>query len=362
MRNEFNRLFDKISSDMSDKELLEAALRKAENMESKKKTGIRKPIILACAAVGIVLCGATAAATALVDFDQIFGRTIVAESEELGYELIGDAHDVVITCSDNNYSAVLKGVTGTADSCLASVEVSRKDGEIIGRELRYNSSSWSYISSDGEVCTGGCSRQGTVVDSRVFCESVDMGKLSESSLLNESLSGKRIKLEYKGFYNDRIETPIDVTIEFTYLPSEKSMEQIELSNLEMPCEILYSIRANIENPTLPTGKDIPLNTVITGIDLRPQKGTLTGNILLEGFSFEDYSINTFMCNNNVVLVKNDGTEIPVFLGGYHIENDGDKLSFTMNIEYRNFDEQAGIAVDLTEIEAIDFNGTVYSLG
>ncbi len=361
MRKEFNRLFDKISSDMSDKELLEAALRKAENMESKKKTGIRKPIILACAAVGIVLCGVTAAATGLLGFNQIFGRTIVAESEELGYELIGDAHDVVITCSDNNYSAVLKGVTGTADSCLASIEIFRKDGGIIGDNLCYSSLDWSYISSDGEVVRG-CSRYGTVVDSRIFCESVDMGMLSEETSQGESLSGKRITLEYKGIYSDKIKNPIDVTIEFTYLPSEKSMEQIELNNLEIPCEILYSIRANIENPTLPTGRDIPLDTVITGIDLRTQKGMLTGNILLEDFSFEDYSINTFMCKNDVVLIKQDGTEVPVFLGGYHVESDGDKLSFTMNIEYRNFNEQAGIAVDLTEIEAIDFNGTVYSLG
>ena len=58
MNKYYNSLFDKITSDMSDRELLYKALRKAEDMENKTvKRSIKKPFIALCAAVGVLAAG-----------------------------------------------------------------------------------------------------------------------------------------------------------------------------------------------------------------------------------------------------------------------------------------------------------------
>lgn len=61
MKAEYNRLFDKITSDLSDRELLDMALRKAENMNNKtSKRSFKKPFIALCAAVGVLAAGTVA--------------------------------------------------------------------------------------------------------------------------------------------------------------------------------------------------------------------------------------------------------------------------------------------------------------
>lgn len=57
MRQEYNRLFDKITSERSDKELFEEAIRKAENMKQKKKLGKKAVIIPIAAAMTVIIGG-----------------------------------------------------------------------------------------------------------------------------------------------------------------------------------------------------------------------------------------------------------------------------------------------------------------
>ncbi len=372
MRKEYNRLFDKITSSMSDKELLEAALRKAENMKSEKKTiNIRKPIIIACAAVAVLACGVTAAAvTGLLDFDTLFGNRIVAENEQLGYELIGDAHDVVITCSDNNYNVALNGVTGNANTIIASVEVSRKDGGSMSELSRSHDISMpdfrdvklSYDNGAVDAKHLNLGYEGEITDKGSVIYTFEIGMQREDFVSDVGLTGKRIfvLLEDYGFTSDA--DGFDIQIEFTYIPSEKSLEQLVAADASVPCEILYNINPVIDGAAeLHTGRDIPLETVITAIDIRPNEGALSGSFELGEYSWEEYSINTFMCNNEVFLIKSDGTEIPVFLGGYNMHRDGDTVTFTMSLEYRLMSEATEHAIDISAVTAISINGAEYPL-
>ncbi len=372
MRREYNRLFDKITSSMSDKELLEAALRKAENMKSEKKTiNIRKPIVIACAAVAVLACGATAAAvTGLLDFDTLFGNRIVAENEQLGYELIGDAHDVVITCSDNNYNVALNGVTGNANTIIASVEISRKDGtpmDVLAASPDsglpdFRDVELSYDNGEADAKHLNLGYKGEFTDTGSVSYAFEIGMQREDFVSDYGLTGKRIfvLLEDYGFTSDV--DAFDIQIEFTYVPSEKSLEQLTAADVSAPCNIMYSINPIIDGAAeLPTGRDIPLETVITAIDIRPNEGALSGSFELGEYNWEEYSINTFMCNNVVFLIKSDGTEIPVFLGGYNMNRDGNTVTFAMSLEYRLMSEATEHAIDLSTVTALSINGTQYLL-
>ena len=358
---------------MSDKELLEAALRKAENMNNEtKKISMRKPIVIACAAAAVLACGVTAAAvTGLLDFDTLFGNRIVAESEQLGYELIGDAHDVLITCSDDNYNVSLNGVTGNANSIIASVEVSRKDGGSMMELARshdismpdYRDVKLTY-NNDGlepKPLQLGFTGEFTETGSVAYTMQISMQRDDFSS--EDGLSGKRISmwLDDFGYTPDR--DGFDIQIEFTYIPSEKSLEQLTAADVSAPCEILYNISAFSETETeLPTGRDIPLVTEITAIDIRPNEGMLHGSFsFVEGYNWEDYTISTFMCNNDVRLIRTDGTDVPVFLGGYNMERDGSIVTFSMDLEYRPMTDPTETAVDLSTVKSISINGTDYLL-
>ncbi len=372
MRREYNRLFDKISSSMSDKELLEAALRKAENMNNEtKKISIKKPIVIACAAAAVLACGVTAAAvTGLLDFDTLFGNKIVAESEQLGYELIGDAHDVVITCSDNNYNVVLNGVTGNANSILASVEVSRKDGGSMMELARSHDISMpdfrdvklSYDNGEADAKHLSLGYKGEIKDNGSVLYTFDIGMQRDDFVSDDGLTGKRISmlLDDYGFTPDS--DGFDIQIEFTYVPSEKSLEQLAAIDVSAQCDILYNINPVADGEDLLlTGRDIPLVTDITDIDIRPTEGVLSGGFDLGEYSWEEYIINTFMCSNDVKLVKSDGTEIPVFLGGYNMHCEDNYVTFTMSLEYRLMSEATEHAVDLSAVTALSINGTEYPL-
>ena len=366
MNKDYMKYYDSLTPESSNAEFLGRVLRKAENMEHQTTKSYKKPLIAVCAAIGILACGITAAAaTGLFSFDDIFGDRLIAESEQLGYELIGEAHDVIITCSDNNYSVTLNGVTGTANNILAGIEISRKDGTPISDLILADSNlvcptlddvSWSCDGMERRAM--GYSIGYTETGSVMF--TADMMMTFEDFSSEDVLTGKRIMMDFSQFGFETLEHPFDFSIEFTYLPTEKALEKLAAADLSELCEILYHISATGDG-LLPTGKDIPLETILTSIDIRPENGMLSGKIIPEGYTWDDYNINTFRTNNDISLIRADGTAIPVTLGGFQMNNDGEYYSFTMNIEYHEMDEVTNKAVDLATVEAINFNGTVYEL-
>ncbi|MBQ8841342.1 MAG: hypothetical protein IJZ65_01770, partial [Ruminiclostridium sp.] len=70
-------------------------------MENKKRKTMKKPLVAFCAVIAVLSLGVTAAAaTGIIDFNNIFGRIIRTEDEVLGNSLIGNAENVEWTTSD----------------------------------------------------------------------------------------------------------------------------------------------------------------------------------------------------------------------------------------------------------------------
>lgn len=89
MRQEYNKLFDKITSERSDNELLQGALRKAENMQQKKRLNKRAVIIPIAAAMTVIIGGI--GASAAFGFDYLINlfagnEALVSEIQESVFE------------------------------------------------------------------------------------------------------------------------------------------------------------------------------------------------------------------------------------------------------------------------------------
>lgn len=356
---------------MSDKELLEAALRKAENMNNEtKKISIKKPIAIACAAAAVLAAGTIGVGAALNwDFNSLFGTRIVAETEQLGYELLGNANDAVITCADDEYRLSLNGVTGTASSVLASIEISRKDGAPIMEYPRIGDIDMPVlINENGEVID----ISGDIGLSTGI-ESTDRGTMILTCTLTslnsndtaEILANRRIRMQFRDIFNSGA---IEFTAEFTYIPSEKAMESLSGYDLSAPCTILHTVypKVDMNQMTIDQVMGVAIedrvaevDATISSIAIRNDGGVISGKLHADEYSLEDHIYNTFMCDNDVKLIRKDGSEIPVSFGGHSISNnDGE---FKVNLCYS---ERAGMvetAVDISTIEAISINGTVYSL-
>ena len=370
MKAEYNRLFDKITSDLSDRELLDMALRKAENMEKTTKKSVRKPIIAACAAAAVLAAGTIGVGAALDwDFNSLFGTRIVAETEQLGQELLGEAQNAVVSCDSDIYDLRLNGVTGTASSVLASIEISRKDGAPITEYPRIGDIDTPVlINENGEtVDISGDIGMSTGI------ESTDRGTMILTCTLTslnsndtmEILADKRIRMQFKDIFNIGA---IEFTAEFTYIPSEKAMDSLSGYDLSAPCSILHTVypQGDMNQMTIdqvmgvaPEDRIAEVDATISSISIRSDGGVISGKLHADEYSLENHIYNTFMCDNDVKLIRKDGSEIPVSFGGHSISNnDGD---FKVDLCYS---ERAGMvekAVDISTIEAISINGTVYPL-
>ncbi len=130
MKNKVNEFFDSVAPVRSDDEIIADVLRKAENMKKEtRRFNIKKPVIAACAAVCILGAGVTAAAaTGLIDFDAIFSRHIAAENDLVAGKLLANVDSVVTQVSDDNYNAELKAVISDSGTVIGCIELSRKDG------------------------------------------------------------------------------------------------------------------------------------------------------------------------------------------------------------------------------------------
>ncbi|MBE6889684.1 MAG: hypothetical protein E7485_06685 [Ruminococcaceae bacterium] len=83
MRQEYNKLFDKITSERSDKELFEEAIRKAENMKHKSKFNKKAVIVPVAAAMTIAVGGVGVGAA--FGFDYL--TNLFADNEVLASEI-----------------------------------------------------------------------------------------------------------------------------------------------------------------------------------------------------------------------------------------------------------------------------------
>ncbi len=379
----------------ANEEIIRNVTERAEKMEKKKRISIKKPIIAVCAAVAAVAVGTTGAAAAgLINFNEIFGGTIKTQSNELGEKLIANVSDVKWTVSDDDYAVNLKGVTGTDDSLLAVIEIERADGQPVKdylKNLDFLHESGFLTLFESVKLNGGFNREGAGgCNSRIN----DDGNIEITfDRSQEGMSGTTFELNSIGFYptKEYHDTTLNVidpmkclglhgySSEFYLNEDEKAcLEEIKLLDLSWSLEFTYT-------PTEEGEKDILADDFEEAVKLCVQvskgdeagvyesfdmaveelKADSMGAVLKLSFvpagyePFWDYSFLPIMEKNEIKFINKDGTEISVTLGAWNSQAENDKCSIELMLGYS--DGENIIAADVSEITAIEINGTAIKL-
>lgn len=349
MKERYNRAFDNIAPEKSDSELYKAVLRKAENMkkENTRRLSIKKPVVAACAAVAVLGVGVTAAAaTGLIDFNELFGGRIGAYNENVNNEVLAEISNVVVNSSSDEYTLELNGVISTGEYLAGSCELVRTDGTPVvdymfnpDVEGRFDSNKWWTWLYD---------ENGNVVDSvpndsvehylgfvindegNISCnfhfQAADIISLAKSAEITFGANW----IEHEG------SQPCTMSIRFDYTPTEEALR----------------------SKTIVTdGKTVQLdNSKATVIDSRFD--CLSGSFTLE----YELANDDLDLGQTVALILSDGNEMPIELCSmttYHNELGVGRETF--NFVYSSELDGNITAFDIDDIEAVSINGTVFDL-
>ena len=403
MKQEYNRLFDKITPTGSDEEFTLKVLRKAEKMEQNKKTvKFRRPAIALCAAVAAISVGtATAAATGIIDFDRIFGGVITAENEELANVIMGRADNVTTYVSDSNYEIRLNGVTGNDNVIIANLELYRTDGTPIADSFIN-----PYNEDYGFVALDNC-KADMAMELENWIGNLNLYSINESGNLeidvevssDLDISEKRITLNGKDLYpiepyfelleannismwtidelkwiNSSVEEvtldtssvaylQLDWSVGFDYYPSEEALNSIEKSSFTADEKLMlgYSIGEYIDE-----GKFADIESELVSVKLNSTNGTLLIRTDLKDYTDpETNRIPDILIGdegNPIRLIRSDGSEVEAFACGAWVHSD-ETLQLDLVYIRRGTESwyESKMAIDLSDIEAISINGYVYEL-
>lgn len=421
MKQEYNKLFSKITPIGSDDEFLTKVLGKAETMERKKnKISVKRTLIAVCATLAALSLGVvTAAAAGIIDFNTLFGRSIKVETEELGDALIGSAENVVLSVTDG-YEIKLNGITGDKESILANLEISRTDGTAITEHFlnSYNKDDKiSIVSVESVDFSQALSRY---LGGSGHCNINESGNLEIDYELHSrvDIEGQRIKIEGSTLYNDdiilekiraehicrfhtgiekgeaifvfsnytddysevedvdldisdAIYLPIHWSVEFDYVPSEKSVEVINRSYFTVEDDIMLVTDVK-EN-----GEYIEREFEILNIRLKSTEGELelAGEMNADYYLENNHNPMAILGEPNPIkIINDDGSTINAFLmsAGSNGQGHADGRSYS---EYKfayitgDFETHlknetlfdSCIAIDLSKVKAISINGHEYEL-
>ncbi len=411
-RKMFHNSFSDLSPVKSNNELLKSVLERTENMEKRKKFGIKKGVIAVCAAVAAVSLGTIgAAAVGLIDFNEIFGDRIRADNAELGEKLIGNAENVRWTVSDGDYVVNLKGVTGTNERVMAVVEIARADGtptedyfkhkDILSEtNLLCGTTYMGLTDTDeylGKSIFGYINEVGNIeVNYQIYISEFDTKTVA-------SLNGERISIEGIGFYpastfNEPVSMPnynifgdiidevseegkkrldelsvlfLEWSMEFDYVPSETSVKTYTATDLSQPsyfeCDVKRSVDKNgdgdMESELVAEKERFEIK--FNEITASSIGGTFSANVGLKDYSSDDLYIKPLHVQGvlDIEFIRNDGTKSDVMVvvtsGRSETDFETGVMECAYSFEYHHGGGQT--ALDLSDISAISINGTVYNL-
>lgn len=405
MKQEYNRLLDRIAPEGSNEEFTKTVLRKAMEMKNNKKEHnirLKRPVIAVCAVVAALTLGVTSAAAAgIIEFDKIFGCIITAENEAVGNAIMGNAENVTTSVSDSNYKIRFNGVTGNDNTLIANMELYRVDGTSVTEHFAnpYDDS-YGFFSLDTGYSDIPMERDNWITNMNSYFINEE-GNLEIYVELNSDcdISESNITLKGKGLYpiepyfelleendvsmwtqgerklvdNDMNEVELNTQsveylsleweVSFEYIPSEFAVNVIHKDDFstENPLTLEYSIGEYIDE-----GLFAAVESEIVSVDLT----NIDGSIIIKSdiSDYIDDETNRFLDiligdeGNPVMLIKKDGSEVLAFVNGAWYEADGNihltlkYISGNTGSWYKN-----SIAVDLTQIEAISINGYEYRI-
>lgn len=377
-------------------------------MENKKRFTFKKPAIAVCAVIAALSLGITAAAaTGILNFNEIFGNRIRTENEELDESLIGNAENVKWTTSDEDYIVNLKGVTGTDESVIAVIEIARADGEpaedyFRNTDLLAETNLMGVFSDcriDGEYPGVGRGDDEYVNAKGNIEISVEFSGLHHSY----NMSGRRISLSGTGFYPaynliegdvprektafmaygdseyqltqeewDYLDSiavlDLDWSVEFVYNPSEKSADKLVAKDLSGKSLLSVDIDIKHENSdgtiSFENFEVRELEAAFDEITISSVGGKFSGSIdVAEWLAKSYYPRIVSRSDIEVKLINRDGTESDIMVwvtsGTSNMNAETGNLDFCFELEFHANGGQT--AIDLSEIGAISINGTIYEL-
>ncbi len=386
----FKQSFSCIVPPTDDGSFIRSVTERKIAMEEKKKTAIRKPFIAVFAVIAALSLGVTGAAAAgIIDFNRIFGSTILAQNEEMGESLIGNAQGVEYSISDDDYAIELKGVTGNAETVIMTVEISRKDGTPVqehfnnaerleeqrihtectllrpeNREFAYGNSAVVAVNDQGNIeistevtlyntHTGeptNTAGEKIVFEGQGFYPAADIFSSSYFNTVFDTEADRAARREEFREELDRIALlALDWSVEFVYQPSEASLRTLGFVE-KAPTAAFLNWSGDEEY-------EFTLSDIKVGcIDVK-----LTAEV--QGHRDDACVISPH--KNKVKLIGKDGAELDVMMlmtGGTSISYDEQRDVRTMYYEYSFYHGESRIAVNIDDIAAISINGTEYQLG
>lgn len=352
MKNEINRLFDKITPIRSDEQIISAVIGKAENMNTNetRKCGFKKPAVIACAAALTLCVGATA--VAVIDFDELFNGGMVSDGTLIAEEYLADISNFRATSSDDAYTLQLMGVTGTADNIYGSFEITRTDGTPVTEHF-YNADVdsdldcnkwWSWLVDESKPAGVDDSME-HYLDFKIN-ENGNIDGFFGLRAQDMDAAGKTVKVQFENVWVEDTDNcfPIMMGFQLDYTPPEGADAVREIDISEGAAVYCENERGY---PNVATKADI------TDSRINFFYGYITLEYETKNFSFGDMEMT---------VIKNDGTEVPThFRSSSYIYNNDGTCSECFFFEYREYFDEPLIAVDPAEIKAVRLNGVEFSL-
>ncbi len=413
----FKDAFSAVSLQTSDESFAKSVAERKNNMESKKRINIKKPVIAICAAAAALTLGTVGAAAAgIINFNEIFGNTIRTDNAELGEALIGNAENVKWTVSDEDYVVNLKGVTGTNERVMAVVEIARADGTPVENYLKNKDILEETILLGGSKYMG-LSDPDVNLGKSIYTYVNEVGNIEISYQVYlgtydtcgiTSLNGERIIMEGIGFYpastfdgsisiggynmfggnvgepseeiRQRLEElsvlNLDWSMEFDYVPSETSAKTYIVTDLSQPsyfvCDVEQWNDKDGDGELEANAGEIELIAENERFEVKFDKitvnsigGTFSAKADLGEYAAQDINVSPLHSNGvlDIKFIKNDGTKSDVMVivtsGSVGSNFETGIMKCDYEFEYHHGGGQT--AVDLSEISAISINGTIYNL-
>lgn len=401
MKQEYNNLYDRISPLLSNEELIEQMLRKAEKMDNKKNISFKRPFTaIAAAVIALTATTATAAATGIIDFKTIFGDFVNVGSEDGANQLLSKPENIEWTTSDSDYEIKMNGVAGTESCVLMNFEIERTDGKPV-TDYFVNKPVDDYL----EIIFDGVDvsfADGSIFDGKTIYQDwrfsvTESGNIQGYIMLNtdSDMNGATISCRGVNFYPDEklinyemehlvwrhsedgkaffqdhghpvdshsIVNPeilgleLDWSLNFTYNAAESGSATKKITDCDKTLVINKQI-PNVNNPWVyPGTPSVPVEMKI----LDSSFSNISGRITAEYYETENMMI--FEEDNECFLVTADGTEMPVTIIDYGgMGTDNGYTQAYLNIVYTpdNFCELT--VADIKTVTAIRINGTEFSL-
>lgn len=354
MRQEYNKLFDKITSERSDKELLEGAIRKAENMKQKKKFNKKAVIIPIAAALTLAIGG--------VGVGAAFGFDYLTKLFDGNDALVSEIQENVFEDNDGHVRVTIDQYVSDGRYAHALVHYTALDeqGEIwlSGKKLvNENSFSSYYLKLIYKN------------DSEEELEGSNISELEDQCTETDRYFYLRRRLgHYSEWYNDEYKQY------FNYVLSDDMVQTALLTEFNKTESTRYRIVGDerCSKFLTPTYLDIsPLSFALYADD---DYGLIKREVLAGGgyaISHEDFSEE--VSDLKTYIVMKDGTKLAL-LGTsagplYHYEwaeGFADWLLGTGEIFYIDglrfeFSRDYDISFDFDELVGIEIGGVYYDL-